>query len=62
MSFDPSQLDTIEDSLRSNLSNDPSEASMSRQLLDLCSYVRQLRTFVETQYNLVHHAKKEFLG
>jgi hypothetical protein len=45
-SFDPAEIDVIEDDYTSNLSYDESENASTRRILGLCDYARELQEWV----------------
>ena len=45
-SFDPAEINVIEDDYTSNLSYDESENAWTRRILDLCEYTRELQARV----------------
>jgi hypothetical protein len=46
-SFDPAEIDVIEDDYTSNLSYDESENASTRRVLGLCRYARELQKRVQ---------------
>jgi hypothetical protein len=47
-SFDPAEIDVIEDDYTSNLSYDESENASTRRILGLCEYARELESYLHS--------------